>query len=301
MIYIYPGPGPRPAITLFQKASRSIRLNTYEITDRRVERALADARAKGVRVEILLSRRVYRSPDMVRHELAWCRRTQIACRLSPTRFRFDHAKYFLVDGTIAWIGSLNMTFDGFSRNREAALVTSAPSLVRATRAVFRADWHDQPAGHAPRRALVLSPHSGFAFRSLLTLPGPIAIETEEFYPPRRLQHAMERLGRQLRLILPARAVYGRGERNRLCLLATAGVRIRLLRSPYPHIKLILTPRATFLGSQNFSRTSLESNREAGVLLGPGTSSSHLLYRTFERDWHAARRLSCSPSVTPGAP
>ncbi|EQD50413.1 phospholipase D family protein, partial [mine drainage metagenome] len=165
----------------------------------------------GWRVEILLSRRVYRSPGRVRLELAWCHRAQITCRLSPPRFRFDHAKYFLVDGRTAWIGTLNMTYDGFTRNREAALVTSAPSVVRATRAVFRADWHDRPAGPATRRALVLSPHSGFVFRHLLAPHGPVAIETEEFYPPHRLQNEMEHLGRQLRLILPARAVYDRAE------------------------------------------------------------------------------------------
>src|ERR1700678_4174032 len=49
-----PGPGDTPFIALIDSARERIEVTMYELTDERVEQALAAAAARGVRVEVLL-------------------------------------------------------------------------------------------------------------------------------------------------------------------------------------------------------------------------------------------------------
>jgi cardiolipin synthase len=72
-------------------------------------------------------------------------------------------------------------------------------------------------------------------------------------------------------------------------LTAAGVHVRTYASDAPlyiHAKMILTPRRAFLGSENFSYTSLELNRELGIMFTtPAPIRS--LNATFDRDYSGA--------------
>lgn len=76
-------------------------------------------------------------------------------------------------------------------------------------------------------------------------------------------------------------------------LTASGVEIRLSRSLYIHAKLIVADgERAFLGSQNLSATSLDQNRELGIILDDPVNLSRLT-RTFAIDFRAA-----SPLVRP---
>lgn len=101
--------------------------------------------------------------------------------------------------------------------------------------------------------------------------------------------ALAQRGASVRLILPD-SISAANRRNAMW-LAQHGVQIRLMprRIAYMHAKTILTPQAAFLGSQNFSDTSLERNREMGLLLAPGNAGA--LRSQFEKDWQTAQPMT----------
>ena len=72
-------------------------------------------------------------------------------------------------------------------------------------------------------------------------------------------------------------------------LARAGVHIHLYAADAPlyiHAKMILAPGRVFLGSENFSSTSLDDNRELGLITAdPGIRGS--LRKTFDLDYAGA--------------
>lgn len=289
MILIYPGPGPQPAVAMVAKARHEVRLNTYELTSKPLERALAAAAKRGVKVRIMLDRAPWRGAKIVSKEFAWCRMANMDCKRSPKRFRYDHAKYLVADGT-AWIGTMNFTYSGFHRDRDAALVTRAAPVVEAASAVFDADWSGGKAPASARRHLVLSPGAEPTFANLLrSHAGPVEVETEELGHLPRLGLILQALGKRLRLILPARL--SKYERRSACALAGSGVRVRTLRSPYVHIKLILTGKYAFLGSENFSYTSLYKNREAGIVMKASAAGGRLAH-LFDSDWGRAQPIDC---------
>jgi len=73
-------------------------------------------------------------------------------------------------------------------------------------------------------------------------------------------------------------------------LTASGVDIRLSSSLYIHAKLIVADgERAFIGSQNLSATSLDQNRELGIIVDDPVNLSRLT-RTFAIDFRAAAPL-----------
>ena len=73
-------------------------------------------------------------------------------------------------------------------------------------------------------------------------------------------------------------------------LTASGVAIRFSRSLYIHAKLIVADgERAFVGSQNISATSLDQNRELGIIVDDPVNLARLT-RTFAVDFRAAAPL-----------
>ena len=285
MLAIEPGAGSAPLARLIAQARQTLDINMYLFTDRPLIAAVRAAVARGVHVRILLDRRPYGGRP--RGEVQTLRATGAEVHFAPARFtgryRFDHAKY-LVTGNHVAIGTANFTWSAFHRNREYDWLARQPAVAQALRTVFRADWTDHPAGVAPRRTLVLSPGATPALLAAIRQPGPICIESEEMGNDRPILAALRQKGRLARIVLPT--TLSRYDRRFARALTAAGVHVRFLASPYIHAKLIAGPREAFIGSENFSWTSLNRNREVGVMLGE--PDAQRLFERCEGDWARAQ-------------
>ena len=296
MLYVQPGAGDAPIVQVIEQARHSIDLNVYYLSDRGILRSLADAVRRGVRVRIILDARPYRmAPAKVRREYAEARATGATVEQAPSRFEgryvFDHAKYVCSAHACA-IGTANFDWSAFHRNREYLWVTHQPAIVRSARAVFQADWTHTKAPGAVRKWLVLSPGATQAIQTLIAQPGPVEIESEEMGSDPQILRAIEAKGANAQVILPASI--SREDRRNAQALAAHGVQVRLMprSATYMHAKIILGQQWTFVGSQNFSVSSLTRNREMGVVLA-GASVAPARAQ-FVADWKAAIPLSAAP-------
>lgn len=284
-IYTEPQAGVRPVIAFIQRARGPLNINAYLMTDRRIIRAITQDVRRGIRVRILIDRRPYGGRP--RGEIRRLRATGAQVHYAPARFtgryRFDHAKY-MVSGSSLELGTANLTWSAFHKNREYFDITRQSAIAHALHAVFTADWHNRPAGNAPRHTLVLSPGATPALVAAIRQPGGVCIESEELGKDRAILEALRAKGAQARLLLPVRL--NRYDRHLAQGLTLDGVRVRYLAAPYLHAKLIVGRTKAFLGSENFTWTSLNRNREVGILLGNPTAAR--LDRQCLRDWSAAR-------------
>lgn len=284
-LYIEPHAGAGPVIAFIQQARGTLDINAYLATDRRVIQAIAQDVHRGIRVRIVIDRRPYGGRP--RGEIARLRATGAQVRYAPARFtgryRFDHAKY-MVSGQAAEIGTANLTWSAFHKNREYLDITRQSAIANALHAVFAADWHNRPAGNAPRHTLVLSPGATPALVAAIRQPGGVCIESEELGKDRAILEALRAKGAQARILLPA--TLNRYDRHLAQGLTTAGVHVRYLVAHYLHAKLIAGRTEAFLGSENFTWTSLNRNREVGIILGNPTAAR--LDRQCLRDWSAAQ-------------
>ncbi len=286
MLAIEPQAGVAPIVRFIQDARGALDINTYLMTDRVVLAAIRDAVRRGVRVRIIIARHPYgRRPH---GELARLRATGAIVHAAPRRFSsryvFDHAKY-MVSGMRSEIGTANMTWAAFHKNREYLWTGYDRPIAQALRAVFTADWHGAQAGAGPRRVLVLAPGATEALVRALRVPGPVCVESEELGRDRQVLAALRARGAKIDLLLPARL--SRYDRRVARRVESYGVHIRTLRHPYLHAKLISSTQQAFIGSENLSPTSLTRNREVGIILR-GRAAARL-GEQCRRDWRHGLR------------
>jgi len=138
---------------MIDHATRSLDLNEFYVSDaprselHAVLEAIERAAARGVRVRLLVDETFYAKypeiPD------AWSRRANMEVRRIDLRPGVLHAKYFVVDGRDAWVGSQNFDWRSLEHIVELGARVRTPRVVSALAAIFRADW--DAAGGAPFR------------------------------------------------------------------------------------------------------------------------------------------------------
>ena len=187
----------------------------------------------------------------------------------------------------------NLTRTSFTGNREFGVVTTRPAEVAQAAAIFEADW--RRAAEPPDGPLIVSPTD--SRRELLALIDGARRTLEVYAEVVRDPEVMAALaaaadrGVAVRLLMSGDLDGTDDNAEERAELADAGVEVRLARGIYIHAKLLLVDDArAHVGSQNFTATSLDQNRELGVLLDDRPSLTRL-DRTFEQDWAEAHTVS----------
>lgn len=158
-------------------------------------------------------------------------------------------------------------------------------LVLPLLPIFWADFDGitAPSASATAPNLVVSPGSRDQLISTIQQPGPIRIEVEELGTDKVILQALEAKGNAVEIITPPSGA----KPAVLSELATAGVRVKTINSIYMHAKMIVGGNVAFIGSENFTTTSLQYNREIGILL-TAPDDIKVLSKTFDTDWLSAK-------------
>ncbi|MCR1347490.1 phospholipase D-like domain-containing protein [Acidithiobacillus ferrooxidans] len=294
MLFTEPYVGPAPIVQVISSARREVSLNVYYLSSKPILNALRAAHSRGVTVRVIIDEHPYgMKPWMIQKEVRAVQATGAALHWAPPRFEasqgwyvFDHAKY-VCDTHECEIGTANYDWSAFHRNREYLDVTRNPNIVRAANAVFAADWTNQRAPAWTHRVLVLSPGTSVGqMLAVINQPGTVEIESEEMGNDREMLDAIAAKGAQAWVILPA-SISGQDKRN-VAYLVQHGVHVRLMpkRPIYMHAKAEISSHYAFVGSENYSASSLEANREMGLILNNPMDIS-MLQAQFARDWKAA--------------
>lgn len=292
-LFVEPDDGVDPVIDELTAAACTIDVAVYILSDDLVIETLGAAAARGVRVRVMLEEFPFGGGGgqvEVRERLE---RHGIEVRWSAANIRFSHAKYAVVDRQAALIMNQNLTTSAFTANREFGVITTDRASVDQAQEIFDRDWRHAPLDD-PGGPLIASPtNSRERFLDLIA----DADQTIDFYAEvirdPEIVTALgtaESRGVEVRLIVDASM--DEGTQAIAAELFGAGAEIRLAESLYIHAKLlVIDDELAVVGSQNFTPTSLDDNRELAIVATDGP----LLERcaaTFERDWRRA---------VPGAP
>ncbi|HKG26814.1 MAG TPA: phospholipase D-like domain-containing protein [Thermomicrobiales bacterium] len=287
-VFVEPDDGRKPILDELTAARRSIDLQVYLLSDNDIINALIAADRRGVRVRVMLEENPFGGPGNQPAIFERLLDNGVEVRWSPDPYRFAHIKTFVIDDAVAIIMNLNLTKSAFTNNREFAAITTRPGEVAEADAIFEADW----AGSAdpPDGPLVVSPSS--SRRELLELIASATTSLDLYAEVVRDKEAVTALedavrrGVTVRLIVPAerdddtRAIYFG--------LMDDGIVVRTIPGLYVHAKMIVADeRRAFIGSQNFTATSLDENRELGLLIDDPALLSRL-DQTFETDFTGGR-------------
>ena len=292
-VFVEPSAKATPVTQAIAAATKSVWVEVYLLSDRVVIDALENAANRGVDVRVLLETHPYGggsvSPQEVMQEL---QAAGVKAEGADPTFHYTHEKAMIVDSATVFIMSCNLTYSGLggssSSDRDYGVIdTNAPDVQEAS-AIFQADWQRQTPTLADPN-LVVSPVNARAKLAALIASAhhTLYVEDEEMYDTQSENDliAAAQHGVNVELILPTSAASSSA--SDVARLTQGGVHVRYISSPYMHAKLIVADSAeAFVGSENFSSTSLDENRELGILLADTTALS-TLDQTFSGDWAKA--------------
>jgi phosphatidylserine/phosphatidylglycerophosphate/cardiolipin synthase-like enzyme len=268
-------------------AHRSIDVSMYELSDPTIEHDLVAKARDGVLVHVLLNSD-YDGRDENTAAANVLRAGSVHVAWAPAGTIF-HAKYVVIDGRTAYIGTGNFVAYDYSSTRDFWVQDSSRSDVAAMVRTFNADFANRGTAPVASGGLVWSPGSTSALVGLIdSARTSLLVENEEMDSP-AVEEALEgdaRRGVDVKVVM----TYSLEWSSALNALAHEGVHVSLLNSShlYIHAKVMCVDcRATagtvFIGSENFSTSSLSYNRELGVIT-TSLNAIHAVEAAVESDY-----------------
>ncbi len=190
--------------------------------------------------------------------------------------------------------SCNLTLSGLgessgTEDRDYGVIDGNAADVDEVKAIFTADWNHQVVRLTDSRLVVSPVNSRSDIEALIAgAHSSLALEDEEMSDTQSINAliAAAHRGVKVQIVLPNPSSSGSSaDVNRLL---DAGVQVRYSTSLYMHAKLmIVDSNLAFTGSENFSSTSLDRNRELGIIIGDQSAIS-TLRGVFAGDWGQAQ-------------
>jgi cardiolipin synthase A/B len=196
--------------------------------------------------------------------------------LGATSYDVTHQKTITADGDVSAVMTLNLTSEYYSTTRDFAIIDRNPADVAAIEAVFNNDFAGRSYSPEPPGAdLIWSPGADARLvRIIGAAKHTLYVENEEMseYTIVDALCAAARRGVDVKVVMTEQSSW---EAN-FDKLAAAGVHVSTYAPSanlYIHAKVVdvdpgYPDEQLDIGSQNFSWTSLEYNRELGLDLGP---------------------------------
>lgn len=284
-VFVEPDDGRDPVLEEFQAARCGIDVSVYLLTDEAVIDELIAAARRGIGVRVMLEQHPFGGGGGQEEVEAELKAGGVEVRWSGSDIRFSHAKYVVVDRQVALILNQNLTNASFEGNREFGSITTQRDAVEQAQAIFDADWAGEPIRDI-EGPLIVSPTTSRS-RYLALIGG--ARDGVDFYAevirdPEIIAAlaAAEERGVDVRLIVDGSP--DEDQQETAAQLDERGVEIRLATGLYIHAKLMVIDGASVIvGSQNFTATSLDDNRELAILLRDPLLVERCV-SVFERDW-----------------
>jgi phosphatidylserine/phosphatidylglycerophosphate/cardiolipin synthase-like enzyme len=289
---VLPEAGEAPFVNSLSAAKKSIRLMVYMLGQDGVFQTLKGRAAAGVDVRVILdgnNQRAFNQPAFDALVAAG-----VKVKWADPKFPFMHAKAFVVDDGTAMISTGNFPKGLLLDERNYVVRDIDRADVRALAALFDADWEGVDPNLSCTRLLVSPVNSKQRILDVITgAKNSLLVETLELADPDVLAAIQDRksAGLDVRVVL-ADPAWNKTNQNAAAAGKLANVHIPVRWIPKStmliHVKSIIADGArAYLGSENLTSTSLEKNREVGLVVTDHPAVSTMT-ATFESDFGAAR-------------
>ena len=295
-LVVEPNDGVRPVTDAIRAAQHSIWVEVYILTDTPVIDALEEAANRGLDVRVMLEPHPYGfSPVSVQETMDKLKAAGGKVNTSDPTFQLTHAKFMLIDGSILWVMTANLSQSALggsksATNREYLLEDSESQDVQEAQTIFTDDWNRTTPTLSDANLIVSPVNSRAKLLALINgTQSSLFIEDEEMQDQQTedaLAQAAKR-GVTVEVVLPAPSGGSDSNGSGVAYLRSHNVSVREDQQLYIHAKLMIVDGTrAFVGSENFSSASLDLNRELGLIVA-APDIIQMLETTFMTDYTAS--------------
>lgn len=263
--------GMTPLYNFVVSAKKSVDMTMYELVDPTVVRALVADEKRHVNVRVILDT----NREASRNGAAFRALTAGGVRVvwADTSYEATHQKTITLDASESLILSANLTAAYYATTRDFGVFDTDPKDVAAIEAVFDADFAHEPVKPSDGSELVWSPGSQAQMLSVIDgAHHTLSLENEEMGDA-TITHAIvaaAKRGVKVEVTMTRDSSYDAD----WSAIVSAGGHVHLYNEGYSdlyiHAKTTIadagfSDRRIYVGSINFSRASMDDNRELGVI------------------------------------
>jgi cardiolipin synthase len=277
-IVTFPDDAHMDACRLIDSAAASILFTIYDFSDPRIEDSLADAAARGVVVKVMVDPGERLALTDSKGIVADLVRAGITVRSTNPSYRITHAKFFIVDGSRAYVSGNNFTYADGKKNRAFAVITTDPKVVTDLTTIFWADWQRKPLTlqQLSSDRLIISPlNAGARIKALIDGAKTSVVVATQYLKSDMVNQALAAAAaRGVKVQAITDGTYA-DSRTAAADARTfiGGDTVRVSMTPYYHVKMMIVDGTQlFVGSQNCSDPPLTDGnpllqqREVGIIV-----------------------------------
>jgi phosphatidylserine/phosphatidylglycerophosphate/cardiolipin synthase-like enzyme len=260
-LMVQPFSGTGTLINEILKAKKSIYINMYGLTDFDLFPSLVAQAKKGVKVKVMLERAPYQADTENWDARSMLTRYGITCKWASPEFFITHAKYLIIDSSLVIVLSGNFTYSDFTKDRDFGIIMQDTTKAQEFEALFNADWMRLSYKNNDPLVIISPIDSREKIEAALkSATKSIKIWEQEVEDPSivNILKDQKSKGVDIQIIMPASYA-----QTAVAALQTG---VNALPNPYVHAKVfIIDDSLAYIGSNNFTTPSLESERETAIL------------------------------------
>lgn len=249
-------------------AQKKIYLETYILTETRIQEALKRASKRWLEIKVVLEKNPYMAFNINNKSFENLTKASINVAWSDSNdFSLNHSKFIIIDD-FAYISTGNFSYSTFTKNRDYYIKISDSEIIDNLNKIFLADYSGEKNNFFHPN-IVMSPYNS---RDVFTKIIQSAQQTLDIYAQYFSDEDIEFLLEQsAKKWVKIRAIIRKNSDDEIdpsiTTLQNAGVEIYTLSSPSMHSKMFLVDNSyVFLWSVNLSSYSLDKNRELWLMI-----------------------------------
>ena len=300
-LIVLPDDTAKPILDAIEGARKSLRIKMFVFSDPSLLAAVAAARKRGLKVQVMLNpaRRSGETENEESRKLL--ARAGVEVEDSNPEFDLTHEKSMVVDGTTAFVKSLNWEPRNLTETRDYAVVTDDAGEVSEIAACFEADWARKPFDPGDSAQLIWCNCNGREriARFIDEAQRSIFVQNERYQDPVIIERLIRAHERGVKIHVMARPPHTLKKDkllegvSGLRMMHDVGIKVHTLKHLKLHAKMLLADgEAAIVGSINLAPGSFDSRRELAIKV----HDKHVvnrLQKIAEHDWEHSHPLDLS--------
>lgn len=255
-------------IDKIHNAQNEILLEVYMLTHKDIQKALIEAKKRGVHVKVILEKNPYKAYNLNNsaYKLLSSNGVNVVWS-SPENYSLNHSKLLIIDD-LSIISTGNFTHSTFTKNRDFFVFSYDDQLTKTLKNIFMLDY-SWDKGSFYHTNIFTSPDNSRNRIEWLIKNAQSSLEL--YFPYTQDRNLKELLIQQanksidISLIIDQKSLESDAED--ISDFQKAGIKVSIMKKPSLHAKAVLSDKKIlYIGSINFSHYSLDENREIGLLI-----------------------------------
>lgn len=248
-------------------AKNQVFIEVYMFTEKRILASLKKAKKRWVSVKVLLEKKPYLSENINKNIFQELEKNGIDVAWSNTKnYYYNHSKFFIIDDE-AIISTWNLTYSLFTQNRDFLIFTKDKIILENLKNIFEADFEWKKLDFYDDNLIFSPNYSRIKLEKFLNSATKNIKIYIQYLKDESINNLLLKIKKEKNIEIEIITDKKQLNDENIKKLQNNWIKINFFNWKTMHSKAILIDETyLFIWSINFSKTSIDKNREAWIFI-----------------------------------